>query len=406
MRSRSRYKQDSRTRTYQRNMATGIDIQSFITSINSVHETMVDTVTPGYTNRVAQAILPQNQLSYTCLSNTEPYTTTVVKDGGGVRTWNIVGNTTQFHTKSWYAGTFPSIPAMPANAPTLVHLTSVAQAKALARIDKPDHAFGEPIAEIANTLRTIRDPIKTIFKISRSFKRNLKLRRIKHGSREFSDFWLSYSVNLGPNIGAVSDIISATASRFARFPPVKSDYAEETYDSGPLFADTAGVIGGWNHRRKCRRVVRYKAKAGLIYSVNDRNSKSTWLGLRARDLPVVGWELIPFSFMIDRMYNVSGFLQACGALLSSNVEILGGYTVVRTEDSRTYRFTDLSTGGAGNSWTPRDTTPWESTSFSISRSSWKPTFANALPPLNVGGLVRDLHSTLDLVTLSIKNLLR
>jgi hypothetical protein len=148
-----------------------------------------------------------------------------------------------------------------------------------------------------------------------------------------------------------------------------------------------------------------------LYSAVDRDvSVPGQLGLVRRDLPVAAWELIPLSFMIDRVINVKRFLKTASALSSSEVQISrGSFETVRYLDVRLARLKNLraTLNPHLNSYTP-STTPWvRYEDFSLTRSTWWPDIGDVASTLFRGsGLVDGLTKCADSAALIVAHLSR
>lgn len=370
-------------------------------------ESMSDHLTPGYKSG-RSGFLPQNNMSYSCTTTAEPVSQLIYYDGSGKRGRVCKGTVTQFMynpiggTSSGQGFTRLNI-ANPA-AFNLNALIAEAQAKALARYSSPEYAFREPIAEIVNTIRTIKQPIHAIKRVvSRFSKRRDRYKdRLKGDRKALADLWLSYSVNAGPNMATVEDAIDAFARRAAQRYNIQVANAGSKYDSGPLYVSAAQTpsLGGMRH---AQRVIRANVKATILYTVQDAADQSTILGLKARHLPGLIWELVPLSFMIDRLYNVKRFVDVAATMSSSKVRIAGACYTTRIDDVYSRWLTDLTVSGSPSP-SPTSTPKMIERTFTYSRSKWSPSVFDVLPPLTLGKAAGSLHTILDAVSLTIGRL--
>lgn len=150
------------------------------------------------------------------------------------------------------------------------------------------------------------------------------------------------------------------------------------------------------------RSVTCSVHAYIRYRVNNPQYDWRWrYGLRNKDIPASFWAVMPLSFMVDRVFDVSSMIQAVTNLSDPSVQILGaGHTIKRTE---TY-IRQHTSSTANTSTYPRLTYSGKGprvvdTVFTMTRSSFTPQFGNVVPSFNPKGLIADFTKSVDLVAL-------
>jgi hypothetical protein len=382
-------------------------------------ESMTDELSPGYPFK--DGVFPINPLSYVCSIDAEA-SGQLVWRYNNIPNWVIIeGNCLQMLSSNitGWSALNPSIPGF-----IISDWQALARNDCLARMDNPEYSFAEPLAEVGKTLRTIKQPLRALKRIISSFARKRHqyndFRRTHIAAEQLSDLWLSHSLNAGPNIRTVTDAIDAFASRsivkgFAKIRKVSATHEQSRVGTATSLADTfnftrsgfSGVSWAADRRNTLHRT--FLVTAALYYKSLDDNTEASYLGLRARDLPGLAWDLVPLSFMIDRLWNVSRFIKISSSLLSSRVRVLSGYETYRQTDRLTRKVSNIirTTSNVYNTASncrPTDTPSWSTTTFSFGRSRWKPTAFDALPPNRAGKLLGSLSSTADAVSLMIKRL--
>jgi len=152
----------------------------------------------------------------------------------------------------------------------------------------------------------------------------------------------------------------------------------------------------WNdYNRESSR--EWVVKAGILYEVsNPVDDISFDLGLRPKDIPETLWAVTPYSFMVDRVINVSDIVRGVTNLLDPNVKILAGWTVLKDTHTQSWEYFHETNGSYQVTIVP-DTSTW--TTFKYEWVPWYPTALDIIPPSDIGGLVKDATTTTDLLSL-------
>jgi hypothetical protein len=143
-----------------------------------------------------------------------------------------------------------------------------------------------------------------------------------------------------------------------------------------------------------------RGKASILYTVS--NPCYDWryrLGFRPKDFPTTVWQIMPYSFMVDRLYDVTSFSKGAINLGDPMVKILMGCYSEHNERSISFEMTGTQNPGG----TIHSSDKPVYTDFSYTRSPWVPTFSDTVPSLNLKGLVEDATKITDLITLILGN---
>jgi len=82
--------------------------------------------------------------------------------------------------------------------------------------------------------------------------------------------------------------------------------------------------------------------SGVLYQLQDENlgtATARRMGLRLSDVPASAWELVPYSFVVDRFVDVGVWLNAITP--KPGVSILGSWTVVRDQKFNFHKLTNV-----------------------------------------------------------------
>jgi hypothetical protein len=375
-----------------------------------------DAAKHGYDDRyynLRRFVPPVNPLTYSSTRDEEPQDT-IVFTVDPQKTWATVrGCCLQGLHGSW-GNAFPAH-----NPPTPVStalLTAVLKSRVLKRCASTDYAFGEDMLEVRQTLQFIRSPFRSLTRLLTSMENSIGRRRLVGSTtyaRESAAAWAEYRFAAAPLARAADDAISASAdyfhkkyaSGYIRFAESDESVARSTADGTtqknlPYAGGYSGV--SWTLDVQSLRTVTNHVTVGLKALHTDTGSLSSLIGLRGRDIPLTLWQVFPLSFMIDRVYDVSGWLQASSNFLSSKVQFAGGWVSTRTTSSWTRRYSGIrSPFPTFNYATPPCSKPWFHEEFSYSREAWTPLVADARPPALAGRLVSSLTHTADLAAIIV-----
>lgn len=275
--------------------------------------------------------------------------------------------------------------------------------EAIASIDNTPYAFGEDVGEIKTTLSYLRQRGTGILSLTKGFirakrrlqksKRSGKLKPIEYASR-LSDMWLEYRFALSPLVRSAYDAADAMVYEERKLPPRLTANSIRKQPETGTSTETHGYV-----------VFRYaqnsehKLAATILYVVTNPTRDLQWrLGLRAKDIPVTLWQLAPYSFMVDRVVNISSAISAAVNLADPNVRILAGTYSRRSTSANSieailWNAPGWSMAVSGGQQLEEKTT--------YKRYLWTPSASDIVPPVRNlrDGLVKDITNTLDLFAL-------
>lgn len=362
-------------------------------------KSMQDVVVDNYFTRIKQGEVINNPVLIE--------ETVYLAAGGGSMTQTQGSTTYHFSADSltrylevlWH----PNAVIIPPVVVDEAQLISLAKAKALGRVDKSAYSFGEAIGEVRETLRFIRNPLRSLHDISYAFKR--KMRDVRSGRKAsrlaaLSKGWLSFRFAAMPILWTVQDAVDATMKKISlEKRRVASAVVRKNYsDSETLLLPISDDVDTFDVSVESE----YKVKGYVIYEVS--NPLYDWrfkYGLRFSDLPETIWQLQPYSFMIDRVVDISAAIRGLSVLADPSISILGGGTVVEETTSSTKSFLSKSDPGWSTTVSPDSYTE---TYKRKQREPWEPTISDIISKPDIRGLVSDATKTADLVSLILKNL--
>jgi len=165
------------------------------------------------------------------------------------------------------------------------------------------------LAERKDTIRMVANAVKGI----RRFK-YFALKALEHPTKTLSDAWLSYTYGWKPTL--------QTMYALAQHVLINGQYHQVKVRSGQKTLDRQ-IISGFP---ACNIMTSrsYREEIGITYSVND---PSLFEASRLSSLnPVlIGWELVPYSFVFDWIVDIGGYLQLVESSLASGLDFHEGY---------------------------------------------------------------------------------
>jgi hypothetical protein len=360
------------------------------------YETMDDVVSENYHKRIARGEIINHPCSYerTWLQAESGSMKATPKPAyPGYVPWEQRGANTQRRaavTGFTMNGKYPSL----ADEGNLGHR---AKLLAVANLDQTPYAFGEDTLEIRETLRFLKNPLGGILQGVRAFERRKK--KLLTGSLKWekradalSNLWLEYQFAASPLYRSICDALEAYVIGNRALPKRLSSrgFAQDSNeDSGTETAGTSDFDWEFQVKRECH--------AGILYEVTNpiRDWRFT-LGFRMKDLPTTFWQVVPLSFMIDRVIDVSHFSQGVINMADPNVRILSGF--VRLKDWQDWNYRCISTESGHYNISTSAGAVYEGL-FKYRRYPWAPSIRDTVPKPNWSGIVDSATKVLDLAGL-------
>jgi hypothetical protein len=361
-------------------------------------EDMVDVVTSEYQSKINRGAIINNPCSY------HHYTLESIGTGSGG-----FENTTGLGGWTW-TGPMTAKQMLDNNrdprtqvaAPT-PELKLNGRSRCIASIDNTPYEFGEDVFELRETLRFLKNPIGSILKLSKAFKKDVYGHYKKSTmtrAKAVSQVWLEYRFAFSPLIRSVWDGLEAYNSVVPKKPARRhARHHEDAYDEnyGDVDFDAGTSIVSFS----CNRTRTIQKRNQIMYTVSNPVHDWRWkLGLRNKDIPSTIWQVMPYSFMVDRMFDVTSFVKGVVNLADPNVKILAASETTKVESIDTIQLTDIQSETYSGS-VQGETRIYKD--FTYTRDLWTPSFSDTYPKLNVSGLVDDAVKAADLVALIINN---
>jgi hypothetical protein len=370
-----------------------------------------DYVTPDYKGRIAQGIIINSPCSMTGVSRTSSaeglWDATRISDGSTLVVSGSLCSRGLFYDYVNYGR--PSL-TNSLIADDDIRLTRVASSKldAIANIDSTPFKFGEDIFELRKTLQFIRRPFSSLRDLTRKMNDSHRvkyyvLKRRKSftpgaAAKLLSDTWLEYRFAISPLVRSGFSAALAMENPKIKTSPRKiargSGFDQVTDNST---SDRPGGSGRYKHYSIADEL-NLVVRSGIMYEVSNpvQNYQRT-LGLRLKDLPEVLWAITPYSFMVDRVVNITNSVRGLTNLKDPDVSILAGWSVQKVNAVRRITHTgDTQPAYSLNSFKSSVTVTdvWK-----YDRVVWDPSVSDLIPPFSLSGLIKDATKTLDLATL-------
>jgi len=368
-----------------------------------------DVLTPNFHSRIRRGDIINNAATITASDNPVPggnYAYDVKYDNGEVGVINATGPMYDNAVGKWLPG--PSFAPDPSNG---LDLGAMAKLKALSNIDSTPYSFAEDLAEIRTTVRHLISRGKLLKELNTSFdKRIRRFKRLSRGkkastvARETSQLWLEYRFAISPLVRSIADLMEAANEKLKSRPErLTSRGFEQWSDSS---SQTVPYGGSRNLRANRTHESSIKVGAGVLYSVSNPLSGFRFkYGLRNKDIPVTVWAIVPYSFMVDRVFNISQALRAITNLWDPDVHIHAAWCRTSRETRTVYNVNGSAVGSDSNNpqqWHFSGTDlPIES--FEYVRVPWTPSIADAIPTPTWVKLVDSFTKIADITALAHVN---
>jgi hypothetical protein len=381
----------------------GAPFDQWVTPKYQVENQCIDEVTPNYTARIKAGEVINNPcyiytnklsstggFSYTATALAYPYTT-YTGSGDGSNTLLSYGNSL----------TVPERDATWA--------IEKAQLAAISSIADTPYGFAEDVGEFRDTLRLLRQPAQHLYAAATQFRRYYNyLKRVylklldspaQARARALAEAWLQYRFAIGPLVRSMYQLIQSLGEKQ---PDVQNGYratargyAEDDWDNTDSFDQYFGT--GRYNSFSTSTFDKVQVRAYILYT--EEHKGALWqfkYGLRGRDIPRTIWDLVPYSFMIDRVLDIGKSIKGLTNLASPNLSILAaGYTI-----KRQFEHNLLLTGQTQPGWNIHCSGDLVTLSHeSYRRVLWTPDIFDLAPTFDSGGLIRDAKSIADLLSL-------
>jgi hypothetical protein len=212
----------------------------------------------------------------------------------------------------------------------------------LSHVNVPAFDFGEDALELRETIRFLKNPLRSLNSLVRTFQK----KAITKGAYSYStgverakalaDVWASYSFAARPLIQSIQEAVDAYTAKLVLPPRMTSRSSDSFSESGFEYQFLTGGSDeevGVNVNIDVQR----DFKVGILYTADTTDDLAYRLGFRLRDWPSTLWEVLPLSFMVDRVVNIKNTINGVVNLLDPNVKILTAWVVNKSERKVSYQ---------------------------------------------------------------------
>jgi hypothetical protein len=280
-----------------------------------------------------------------------------------------------------------------------------ARLEALARMDPTPYSFMEDLAELTSTISYLKGSTSKLLKATDDWlasKKKIQVLDLTPFAREkqLASLWLQYRFVLSPMVKSMGDLLEAFNDKsHYKIPFRRTSRGFEQYNEAEIVQQT---IPAQTYEWELTRTYSANVTAGVYYETsNPLNGFRFKYGLRNKDIPVTLWNVVPLSFMYDRVQDISNSIKAVTNFLDPSLKVVAGWTRIKRTDEKTYRRTaynaptwDFTVYG----------TPVTHTDFLYERQPWIPSLSDTVPPFEVDKLITDITSLTDVLSLVLGRL--
>lgn len=302
------------------------DVVVVNTITNAIGQTVRtwDVVTPNYRRRIANGEIIINAYTNERIS--------LFDSGNGVRTrannpnpdGSYLINKRDGPQLTWMMNVANrSLTTLELIPPGDVHrLMTLAGTKARANVGKADAEILVMLAELRKTFVTLLNPLNNLDRLLSN------LQRARRGaSRTLSlinylaSEWLKYRYGIMPILYDIQGIVKALEREVGK--GIRVARGSESLSVERVDPPATWAHGDIDTTYLDTYTDLVEVRAGLVYSAELK--VRDFLGVNLRSIPSAGWELIPFSFVVDWLFNVQQFIAALSSF--GLVDEKGGYLV-------------------------------------------------------------------------------
>lgn len=269
--------------------------------------------------------------------------------------------------------------------------------QALAKVDAGQFDFTEDILSIRENVKMFREPLEGLHDA-------LKHARRKRPTSSAASVWAYARFGATPFIRSIHEAYEsfhASNKEVQSFVRLRSTASKDSAQSSNY-----NWVSGALYNKPTYAVTNAQTdtvRVGVFYKVTrPRGGLSYKYSARWKDLPAGFWNVVPYSFMIDRIYSVNNLIEATVNILDPTVQIEGAYVTVTQDYTGTVRLQDFYLDNLWSASVSGDTITKKLKT--ISRRRWDPRTSFPSPSVNLKGLVNDSTKILDLTALVLQRL--
>lgn len=199
----------------------------------------------------------------------------------------------------------------------------IAGTEARSKVGSSDADIIVMLLELKKTVRTLLNPLNNLNTLFSRFQRSRGLSGSTLSlSKYIASEWLKFRYGIMPILYDIEGIIKAVERDKAKGRHhARGSKTVSKSDLRPPLIWSHGDVDTTYQDTYTDEVI---VKCGLVYDA--KLSVADYLGFNLRSIPKAGWELIPFSFVVDWLLNVQQYIAALSAFGMAPES--GGYTVV------------------------------------------------------------------------------
>lgn len=384
----------------QRDEQNGTVLQIGPTLVTHQTEGITDIVTPNYRKIIEKGGIVNNPCTYqrTLWDNPTGDSDQVVRNSDGYWILYSGGSIGEL----WGIGTKQVVDYPYSKVEARAKLVS------LSKIDSTPYSFAEDAAEVRQTLQFLKKPLSSLAKYGNNYQKRLKARlkrtRIRTNAdraRVIADTYAEVSWALGPLVRSGLEMAEALSDIYLTKGKRRSAHGYDRETVKGQRDDTVGV-GNVSLDVSYTEDVSLEGHASILYYEHNTLYEDSWqhrLGLRSKDIPKTLWEIIPLSFMVDRMVDIGSAVSGLVNLSDPSIEILAGSYTTRSSFNRSATLKEIHRSG----WTSTTSCGAQKVEdFVYNRKPWKPSASDAIPQLDAANIVKDAQFIMDLTAVVVQ----
>jgi hypothetical protein len=392
--------------------------QTYSKTAEDSYSYMNDTITQGWRNIIANGGIVNNNMFFVTFIRTDPNNLSSWRSENSdrVNTFEGSGSVTDYYVKRHSGGSIES--GSDVDQSVLVdHYNDsikVLKQQTLANLDRTPYNFAEDVAEFHETAKLLRHPLTQLTDLASETSRKWKLisreergllrsaRHIAFAAKQASKAWLSMRFAYGSIYYSAESILdeyhSDVKNKYQRRRAGDEINYNKNLDGTYVFTKYPGAeTVTFNHTVEYSSTIR----VGCLYEVS--NPIDTWRernNLRLKAVPVTVWNILPYTWALDRLYDVSKTIKGLTNLADPTLRILAAW--VSTVESTVDLTTAVSVWNSTNN-VSFNAAPEGFTKTIKSRSIWHPNIADTKPIIQnpFGNSVPEVLDILTLLTVKL-----
>jgi len=275
-------------------------------------------------------------------------------------------------------------------------IIALAKINAIAAVDKPRHAFQEDLLSVPETYRSLRHPLE-------AYAEALNYLRAGKVAVSAAKAYAHYRFVISPLFQSVNTLYDTmTEEHKVLRNGVLLRATGRSYEKDHISDSCTTTNGYWDF--SSNHFHQYEAKATCFYKLKLSSQGPRFdYGVRNKDLPEGFWNIVPLSFMVDRMISVNKMVRDVANLTDSNILWLGGCVVTKSRSAFQLNILQRHSPAPWSVTMKGDSVLFEDEN--IERTLWMPSIIDAINPVtHLNGLINSASSIGDLASLALLRL--